>query len=273
MSETKTVKYLIFIAVLVSFLPWALAQISAPVSQPADAPVVVKSDSPVSAPATIKESLQTLWDLFMTAKGFMLVLGLTSVLALFLSLYYSLTITETRLIQREFLRKVYDLVNHGNFVDAGALCEKVDGFLPRILASGLRRREMGILAVSDAMSGVGGREMERLRQKIKYLADISALSPMIGLLGTVWGMIEAFRIFAFTEAGRLSPGDLAGSISKALVTTAAGLVIAIPSMAVYYYLRGRLVAIGTRLEERSAEFAERIIVARAPRGNVGDSAR
>ncbi len=277
MTQTRSVVYFLCAVLIVGAFAWAMAQngptSSVPGGQTESALKSLAGNSGPGGIQGVKESEETLLDLMKYAKWFMVLLGLLSLFGVFLAVFYAVTITEDRLIQREFLRKVYDLVNHGNFVDAGALCEKVDGVLPRILASGLRRREMGLMAVSEGMAGVGGREMERYRQKIRHLLDIATIAPMIGFLGTVWGMIEAFKVFAFTEAGRLNPGDLAGSISKALITTAAGLIIAIPAMAAYFYLRGRLVRIGTRLEERSAEFAERVISARASRGGSGDAFR
>lgn len=206
----------------------------------------------------------TLLELLEAGGVVMIPIGVLSVVALLLVVFYAFTITERALVPKEFLRKVYDLVNQGNFMDAQALCDKVDGLLPRMLAAGLRRREMGILAVSDAMAGAGTREIERYRQWIRYLSDIAALSPMLGLLGTVIGMINAFKVVAY-GASVVNPMVLAGAVSQALITTAAGLVVAIPTMGVYYYFRGRLVRISTQVEEKGSEFAEQITGARPTR--------
>jgi biopolymer transport protein ExbB len=192
-------------------------------------------------------------------------IGALSVVALLLVIFYAFTITERSLVPKELIRKVYDLVNQGNFQDAQALCDKVDGLMPKMLAAGLRRKEMGILAVSDAMAGAGNRELERYRQWIRYLSDIAALAPMLGLLGTVIGMINAFKVVAYGQAV-VDPLALAGAVSMALITTAAGLVVGIPTMGFYYYFRGRLVRISTQVEERGTEFAERITGSRPTRG-------
>lgn len=217
-------------------------------------------------PATgFEEQAPTLLDLLKAGGVTMIPIAALSVVALLLAIFYAFTITERALVPKELLRKVYDLVNQGNFTDAQALCEKVDGLLPRMLAAGLRRREMGILAVSDAMAGAGTREIERYRQWIRYLSDIAALEPMLGLLGTVIGMIDAFKVVAAYGATMVNPVSLAGAVSKALITTAAGLVVAIPAMGLYYYFRGRLVRISTQVEEKGSEFAERITGARPAR--------
>jgi biopolymer transport protein ExbB len=218
-------------------------------------------------PAALPEEVEalTLLDLVMNGGWIMVPIGALSVIALLLILFYSFTITERSLVPKKFLRKVYDLVNQGNFADAQALCEKVHGLLPRMLAAGLRRREMGILAVSDAMAGAGTREIERYRQWIRYLSDIAAISPMLGLLGTIIGMINAFKVVA-AGASVVNPMELAGAVSMALVTTAAGLIVAIPTMGFYYYFRGRLVRISTQVEEKGSEFAERITGSRPQQG-------
>jgi len=220
--------------------------------------------APVSLPEA--EKAPTLLELLKAGGVTMIPIGVLSVVALFLVIFYAFTITERALVPKEFLRKVYDLVNQGNYADAQALCEKLDGLLPRMLAAGLRRREMGILAVSDAMAGAGTREMERYRQWTRYLSDIAAIEPMLGLLGTVLGMIDAFKVVAVYGGTVVNPIALSGAVSKALITTAAGLVVAIPTMGLYYYYRGRLVRISTQVEERGTEFAERITGTRPSRG-------
>jgi len=226
---------------------------------------------PGPAPESGEAPELTLWGLILKGGWVMVPIGVLSVIALLLILFYAFTITERALVPRQFLRKVYDLVNQGNFADAQGLCEKVHGLLPRMLAAGLRRREMGILAVSDAMAGAGTREIERYRQWIRYLSDIAALSPMLGLLGTIIGMINAFKVVA-AGASVVNPMELAGAVSMALVTTAAGLIVAIPTMGFYYYFRGRLVRISTQVEEQGSEFAERITGARPQRGFLQEAA-
>ena len=94
--------------------------------------------------------------------------------------------------------------------------------------------------------------MDDLWQKLSYLADIAAIAPMVGLLGTVLGMIQAFNVIAF-QTGAVKPVLLASGISKAMVTTATGLIVAIPAMIFYSFFRGRLQNVTARLENISTE--------------------
>ena len=99
---------------------------------------------------------------------------------------------------------------------------------------------------------VGRRGIDDLRQKLSYLADIAVISPMVGLLGTVLGMIQAFNVIAF-QTGAVKPILLASGISKAMVTTATGLIIAIPAMIFYSFFKGKVQSVTSHLENLSTE--------------------
>jgi biopolymer transport protein ExbB len=102
------------------------------------------------------------------------------------------------------------------------------------------------------MEDEGRRRADNLWQRLSYLADIAAISPMVGLLGTVLGMIQAFNVIAF-QTGAVKPILLASGISKAMVTTAAGLIIAIPAMIFHSFFKGRIQDVIARLENISVE--------------------
>ena len=98
----------------------------------------------------------------------------------------------------------------------------------------------------------GTRQAAALNQRIAYLADIGAIAPMLGLFGTVLGMIKSFSVVA-SDIVSSRPMMLAGGVSEALVTTAAGLVIGIPAMAAYAFFRGRVQALIAELEAASTQ--------------------
>ena len=106
--------------------------------------------------------------------------------------------------------------------------------------------------IKEAMLDKGRRIVGDMTQKLSYLADVAVISPMVGLLGTVLGMIQAFNVIAF-QTGAVKPILLAGGISKAMVTTATGLIIAIPAMIFYSYFRGKVQNITSQLENISTE--------------------
>ncbi len=127
------------------------------------------------------------------------------------------------------------------FQEAYDLARSDESFLGQVLSAGLARASSdGYSQAIEAMQEVGEEENMRLEHRLSYLALIGTLSPMIGLLGTVWGMIEAFKLIANTASGAPDPQALAQGISTALFTTLIGLALAIPALAAYNLLRNRV---------------------------------
>lgn len=115
-----------------------------------------------------------------------------------------------------------------------------ESFLGHVLSAGIAKVSSGYDHAIEAMQEVGEEENMRLEHRLSYLALIGTLSPMIGLLGTVHGMIDSFKLIANTTTGAPDPQALAQGISTALFTTFIGLVIAIPALAAYNILRNRV---------------------------------
>ncbi len=127
------------------------------------------------------------------------------------------------------------------FQEAYDLARSDESFLGQVLTAGLAKASSnGYSQAIEAMQEVGEEENMRLEHRLSYLALIGTLSPMIGLLGTVWGMIEAFKLIANTASGAPDPQALAQGISTALFTTLIGLALAIPALAAYNLLRNRV---------------------------------
>ena len=105
------------------------------------------------------------------------------------------------------------------------------------------------------MESEGERGATELWQRISYLNNIGSLAPLLGLLGTVWGMIGAFGTIAMADSQARSIA-MATNVSKAMITTLAGLLLAIPALFVYYYLRGRVIRVISEVEAQATEFIE-----------------
>ncbi|QEG33032.1 MotA/TolQ/ExbB proton channel family protein [Bythopirellula goksoeyrii] len=120
------------------------------------------------------------------------------------------------------------------------LAKSDESFLGHVLSAGLSKVSVGYTQAIEAMQEVGEVENMRMEHRLSYLALIGSLSPMIGLLGTVSGMISSFKIIANTTAGAPNPQDLAEGISTALYTTLVGLALAIPALAAYNLLRNKM---------------------------------
>lgn len=135
-------------------------------------------------------------------------------------------------------RKILAACGEKRYEEAENLLAKADGAVLRTLAACLRRRNQGVHAMEDGIQEQFLHELPLLRRFLSGLAILAAVAPLLGLLGTVTGMIRTFNVIhAF---GNANPGLMAGGISEALITTEAGLVIAIPTVLLCGLLRGRL---------------------------------
>jgi biopolymer transport protein ExbB len=114
-----------------------------------------------------------------------------------------------------------------------------ESLLGKTIYVGLAQRSHGRVAMENAMAEMLEQETTHLLRKIEWLNIIGNVAPMIGLFGTVWGMIDAFNAIVLA-GGQPEPANLAGGISVALVTTWWGLVVAIPALAVYGFLRNKI---------------------------------
>ena len=121
-----------------------------------------------------------------------------------------------------------------------------------LFSSYLECRKISLLR--ETMEGEGGRQATLMQNQTQYLLDIAIIAPMIGLLGTVMGMLRAFNSVAL-DIARARPLELAGGVSQALITTIAGLIVAIPAMIAYAYFRGRSSRLITELEGAAADLA------------------
>ncbi len=126
--------------------------------------------------------------------------------------------------------------------------------LGRILAAGLVNRDASREIMKEAIEDTGRHVIHELERYINTLGTIAAISPLLGLLGTVIGMIKVFS--AITTQGVGNPAALAGGISEALITTAAGMVVAIPTLMAYRYFRGKIALLVIRMEQQALRMVE-----------------
>jgi biopolymer transport protein ExbB len=129
--------------------------------------------------------------------------------------------------------------------------------LGQMLATGLWHRNSPREVIKESIEDVGRHAVHELERFLSPLGTIAAISPLLGLLGTVIGMIKVFA--AITANGVGNPGVLAGGISEALITTAAGLSVAIPSLIAYRYLRARVDSLVVQMEKETIKFLETVV--------------
>jgi biopolymer transport protein ExbB len=121
--------------------------------------------------------------------------------------------------------------------------------LARVAAFLVAHRQQPYAVVSSAAGDIASMGLRRHQQKAYALAIVATVAPIVGLLGTVLGMIESFHVIAYAE-GMGNPALLAGGISKALVNTAAGLMVALPALGMHHFFKHRLATLGLALEQQ-----------------------
>ena len=152
------------------------------------------------------------------------------------------------------VREVEGLVRKNRIDEAVIVCQRAGTPLARILVSALRSAGRPRDQIKTIVEEVGGREAAPLERYLGLLGTIATISPLLGLLGTVLGMIEAFTVLAVQGGG--TPATLGGGISKALITTAAGLTVAIPTILLHKYLTSRVDRMVLEMEEYSLHLVD-----------------
>jgi len=150
-----------------------------------------------------------------------------------------ITIRPVKIMPDTLIANVREAMEEGDVMKAMKHCEDEPGGMANILLSGFSNVEEGFDVIQDAIGAAAELESEKLLQRVTYLSVVGSLSPMLGLLGTVQGMILAFGTLATQTAGAAQQALLALNISQALYTTAAGLCIAVPALAFFYFFRNR----------------------------------
>jgi biopolymer transport protein ExbB len=182
------------------------------------------------------------------------IIMLLSVVGLGLVFENMYTVRRSALMPDEVVGEVERLFQEENYEEALNLCDSEPSLLTNMLGAGLTKLQGGYDAMTDAMGEALEEGATRIHQKINYLDLIANVAPMLGLLGTVQGMIQAFMKLA---GGTPKPGELAGDISLALVTTAQGLIVAIPMLTFKMIIKNRIVRILMEVSAVSNELVER----------------
>jgi biopolymer transport protein ExbB len=152
----------------------------------------------------------------------------------------------------DFLNGVRNVLKRDNVVEAISICDATPGPVPRLVKTAILNREKGRDGIHDALEQAGLVEVPRLEERLSLVATIAQIAPILGLLGTVLGLIQVF--YLVQQQGLAAPaGALAGGVWKALVCTGAGLALAAPCYAAYNYLVARVNSIVLDMEKSSTE--------------------
>lgn len=217
-------------------------------------PVVegAKADAPKSIP---REPMEVLLALGV----FVYPLGITSVIVVWFSIERLVVLRSSRVIPRPFVKRFLDQLEQGQ-LDAKSgirLCEENNSPIASIFLHGLRKWGKPSVEVEQAIIDGGERQVSQLRKHLRVLNGAATVAPLIGLLGTVVGMIESFNQLAVQKGGGRTE-ELAAGIGLALLTTAVGLLIAIPALILYMYLAGRVDGLIIEMDRLAQQLVDQI---------------
>lgn len=181
----------------------------------------------------------------------MWVIGVCAVLALFIFLVKVFQFHRDEISVKELMRGLFNVLKRNGVVEALTLCDNTPGPVARLLSAGILARQRGDKNIRNAIDDAAMDELPRLERHIPLIGTLSYVFMLLGLFGTVLGMLEAFEAIRASEY--FSAGDIGEPLAKALITTAAGLAAAIPCHLGYTYLTMRVKALTLDMEKAALE--------------------
>ncbi len=216
------------------------------------------TDTATAVSQATTEVVKELSFMDMCIKGgwIMIPLALMLILAIYIFVERMLVLRKANIEDASFMNRIKDYIHDGKIESALNLCRDTNSPSARMIEKGISRLGRPMSDVLVAIENVGNLEIAKLEKGINFMATISGGAPMIGFLGTVMGMVQAF--FEMEQAGgnTINLSQLSGGIYTAMVTTVAGLIVGVIAYFAYNYLVGKVGEIMRRLEIRNMEFLD-----------------
>jgi biopolymer transport protein ExbB len=206
-----------------------------------------------------------MWEIVRAGGPMMWPIILCSIAAAAIILERLWTLQDKRVLPRELTQKVWQLIESNQVNDKVIAALEQNSPLGRVLATGLANRHRSREAMMERLEDTGRHVIHELERFLNTLGTIAGISPLLGLLGTVTGIIKSFN--AIQAGGMGDPRALSGGIAEALICTAAGLIVAIPALFAYRYLRSKVDGIVIAMEKDAIRLADAVEA-----HNVGRSA-
>lgn len=218
---------------------------------------IVAEELPEAEPPRDGKGLPTnIIEIFLSLNYWILPFGIATLIAVWFTTERVVVLRKGRVIPKPFVQRFLKLLEEGELEREEALqiCEENASPVAMVFAHGVRKWGKPSVEVEQAIIDGGERQVSSLRRHLRVINGVATVTPLIGLLGTVWGMLESFNQIAL--AGAMGKTEqLASGIALALVTTAAGLIVAIPSLIIYMYLSGRVDDLVMRMDD----LAQRVV--------------
>jgi biopolymer transport protein ExbB len=199
-----------------------------------------------------------MWQLIVKGGPLMYLILFCSIVAFAIIIERIINFARARIDVTSFMESILDSVRRNRIMEAIESCDRTSGPIAHVVKIGLLKHEKSKQEIKQAMEEAALNEVPRLEKNLSILATLAHITPLIGLLGTVTGMIKAFQVIQ-EKAGALSPvspGDLAGGIWEALITTVGGLAVAIPAIVAYNFLVAQVDSFIINMERTSSELIQ-----------------
>jgi len=197
----------------------------------------------------------TLLQFFMKGGPLMIPLILLFIISLYIIIERALTLSKLDKMDPNFMNNIKDYVSNGNLEAARSLAKNTQTPVARLIDKGLKRLGKPLDNISSSIENTGKLEISKMEKGLATLATIAGAAPMLGFLGTVTGMINAFRAIAASQTA-VTPSMLASGIYEAMITTVTGLVIGIIAYLAYNFLITKVEGIVYKMEASSVEFID-----------------
>ncbi|MCM8795250.1 MAG: MotA/TolQ/ExbB proton channel family protein [Candidatus Omnitrophica bacterium] len=197
----------------------------------------------------------SLWRIFLVGGPVMWPILLCSIFALAIIIEKFWYLHKIKIDTQQFLTNILDKIKRHDIKEALSICDRIQSPIAHILKAGILKYDRTRNEIKEAIEDASLYVIPRLERNLSMLATIAHVSPLLGLLGTVTGMVRCFQTIQ-AKAGSFHPvsaGDLAGGIWEALLTTVAGLVVAIPTFVAYNYLVNRINHFILEMEKAATE--------------------
>lgn len=186
----------------------------------------------------------------------LIIIGICSILSFTIFIERLMNLRRSEIDTNRFIIDMRKSIKDGNIVEGIGICEKLGGTIANIVKAGLIKHSRGKEQIENSMEIAGLIEIARLEKNAKLLSIIAYITPLIGLLGTVLGFIQAFAEMRMSGLVDISASRIGEAMEYALVTTAAGLVVAIPSIIAYNYIVSRVEGFVLEIQTTSAEIVD-----------------
>ncbi|MBL7002780.1 MAG: MotA/TolQ/ExbB proton channel family protein [Gammaproteobacteria bacterium] len=195
-----------------------------------------------------------MWELVQAGGWLMIPIILCSIVSFAIIAERLWTLQRKKVVPEKLVHGIWTLLKNGALTENHIIEVEKGSPLGQILASGLINRQLPRAKIKESIEESGRFVAHELERFMNTLGTISTITPLLGLLGTVIGMIKVFTVITTTGVG--DPGQLAGGISEALITTAAGLTVAIPSLIFHRYLKRKIDELIVDMEREAVKFID-----------------